>query len=132
MFNLLSITVCIIFFLSFNLFLIPSLVIFCCHRMFSKHIYHFISRARSLCVSCFFIVHASHAYRSSMLATHACRTDSFVLVLIAFPNGAESSHRSMRCRYTPFYLCTAVIVPRDQAAQVFKLFQHFVSVFYLL
>jgi len=51
----------------------PSFVIFCCHRMFNMRQYHFISHARSLCMSCLFIVHESPAY-SRMLATYACRT----------------------------------------------------------
>jgi len=82
MFSFLSLIVCIMFFLCFNLLLIPSFVIFCCHQMFNMRRYYFISHVRSLCMSCFFIVHDSQGY-FSMIAMHACRTDSFVLVLIA-------------------------------------------------
>jgi len=76
-FSFLLMSVCIMFFLRFNLLLIPTFVIFCRHRMFSMRRYNFISHARSLCVSCFHIVHDPQVY-SSMLATQACRTDSLV------------------------------------------------------
>jgi len=52
-----DIIVCSTFFLSFNLLLISSFVILCCYRMLKMRRYHFISHARSLCMSCFFIVH---------------------------------------------------------------------------
>ena len=64
-FSMLSIIVCITFFLSFTLNLISSFVVLCCHW----------------CSSLVSSMSMSHK-RSSTIAMHACKTISFVLILI--------------------------------------------------